>query len=68
MVAVLGGVAQWRLGARCVARDSRRRGTLLGVVVASMAERPGKVVQQYSTEDGLVAGGCGGLRPGRRPG
>ena len=68
MVAFLRGVAQWRLGARCVARDSRRRVTLSGVVVASMAERPGKVVQQYSTEDGLVAGGCGGLIPGRRPG
>ena len=40
----------------------------LGVVVASMAERPGKVVQQYITEDGLVAGGCGGLIPGRCPG
>ena len=68
MVAFLGGVAQWRLGSRCVARDSRTRVTLSDVVVASMAERPGKVVQQYSTEDGLVAGGCGGLIPGRRPG
>ena len=68
MVAFLGGVARWRLGARCVARDSRRRVTLSSVVVASMAERPGKVVQQYITEDGLMAGGCGGLIPGRRPG
>ena len=68
MVAFLGGVAQWRFGARCVARDSRRRVTLSGVVVASMVERPGKVVQQYSTEDGLMAGGYGGLIPGRRPG
>ncbi|XP_044432414.1 uncharacterized protein [Triticum aestivum] len=32
-----------------------------------MAERPGKVVQQYNTEDGLVGGGCGGLMPGMRP-
>ena len=68
MVAFLGGVARWRLDARCVARDSRRRVTLSGVVVAWMAERPGKVVQQYSTEDALVAGGCGSLIPGRRPG
>ena len=68
MVAFLGGVAQWRLGARCVARDSRRRVTLSGVIVGSMGERPGKVVQQYSSEDGLVAGGCGALIPGRRPG
>ena len=68
MVAFLGGVAQWRLGARCVARDSRRRVTLSVVVVASMAERLGKVVQQYNTEDRLVVGGCGGLIPGRRPG
>ena len=51
-----------------MARVSRRRVTLSGVVVASMAERPSKVVQQYSTEDGLVAVGCGGLVPGRRPG
>ena len=67
MMAFHGGVVQWRLGARCVARDSRRRVMLSGVVVASMAERPGKVMQQYNTEDGLVAGGCGGLIPGRRP-
>ena len=67
MVAFLGGVARWRLGARCVARDSRRRVTLSDVVVASMAERPGKVVQQYNTEDGLVAGGCGSLIPDMRP-
>ena len=25
-------------------------------------------MQQYSSEDELVAGGCGGLIPGRRPG
>ena len=48
MVAFLGGVARWRLGARCVARDSRRRVSLSGAVVASMAERPRKVVQQYT--------------------
>ena len=68
MMAFLGVVARWRLGAQCVVRDSRRRVPLLGAVVASMAERPGKVVQQYNTEDGLVAGGCGGLIPDMRPG
>ena len=68
MTADLGGVAQWRLGVRCAEMDSRRRVTLSGIMVVSTAERPGKVVQQYITEDGLVAGGCGGLRPGRRPG
>ena len=67
MVAFHGGVAQWRLGARCVARDSRGRVTLLCVVVASMVESPDKVVQQYNTKDGLVAGGCGGLIHDRRP-
>ena len=68
MVAILDGVAQWRLGARCVAWVSRRRVTLSGVVVVSMAERRGKVVQQYITEDGLVAGVCGGLISSRGPG
>ena len=68
MVAFLGSVAQWRPDARCVARDSRRRVMSSGVVVALMAERRGKVVQQYNTEDGLVASGCGGLIPGKRPG
>ena len=68
MVAFFVSVARWRLGARFVARDSRRRVPLSGAVVASMAERPGKVVQQYLTEDGLMAGGCGGLISGRRPG
>ena len=43
MAAVLDGMEQWRLGVRCVVRDTRRRSTLSGVVVASMAERPGKV-------------------------
>ena len=43
MVVVLGGMEQWRLGVRCVAMDTRRRSTLSGVVVASMAERPDKV-------------------------
>ena len=43
MATDLGGVAQWRLGVRWVAMDSCRRTTLSGVVVASMAERPGKV-------------------------
>ena len=43
MAAVLDGMEQWRLGVRCVVRDTRRRSTLSGVVVASMAERPDKV-------------------------
>ena len=43
MAAVLGGMGQRRLGVRCVAMDTRRRSTLSGVVVASMAERPGMV-------------------------
>ena len=43
MAADLGGVAQWRLGVRWVAMDSRSRTTLSGIVVASMAERPGMV-------------------------
>ena len=43
MAAVLDGMEQWRLGIRCVARDTRRRSTLSGVVVASMAEWPDKV-------------------------
>jgi len=43
MAAVLDGMEQWRLGVRCVVRDTRRRSTLSGVVGASMAERPDKV-------------------------
>ena len=43
MAADLDGVAQWRLGVRWVAMDSCRRTTLSGVMVALMAERPGKV-------------------------
>jgi hypothetical protein len=39
----LDGVAQCRFGVRCGRMDSRRRTTLSGVVVASMAERPGTV-------------------------
>ena len=39
----LGGMAQWRLGIRCVEMDSRRRRKLSGVMVALMVERPGKV-------------------------
>ena len=39
----LGGMAQWRLGVRCAEMDSRRRRKLSGVMVASMAKRPGKV-------------------------
>ena len=43
MVADLGGVAQWRLGVRCAKMDSHRRRMSSSVMVASMAERPGKV-------------------------
>ena len=43
MAAVLGSMEQWRLGVRCMARDTCRRSTLSGIVVASMAERPDKV-------------------------
>ena len=43
MTADLGGMVQWRLGARCAVLDSRRRGLLSGVMVASMAEWPDKV-------------------------
>ena len=39
----LGGVVQWGFGVRCKEMDSRRRRTLSGVMVASMAERPSKV-------------------------
>ena len=43
MVKDLDGVAQCRFGVQCGRMDSRRRTTLSGVVVASMAERPGTV-------------------------
>ena len=43
MAADLGGVAQWRLGVRCTEMDSRGRRTMSGFLVASMAERPGKL-------------------------
>lgn len=43
MTADLGDFAQWRLGVRCTEMDSCRRRTLSGIMVASMAERPGKV-------------------------
>ena len=43
MAADLGGAAQWRLGIRCTEMDSRRRRTLSSIMVASMAERPGKL-------------------------
>ena len=42
-MADLGGVVQWRLGARCVVMDSRRWRQLSGVMVALMAEWPDKV-------------------------
>ena len=48
MTADLGGVVQWRLGARCAVLDSRRRGLLSGVMVASMAEWPDKVEASIS--------------------
>ena len=41
---------------------------LSGVVVASAAADRARYMQQYNSKDGLVAGGCGGLIPGRRPG
>uniref|UniRef100_M8CVC5 Disease resistance N-terminal domain-containing protein n=1 Tax=Aegilops tauschii TaxID=37682 RepID=M8CVC5_AEGTA len=41
MATDLDGVAQCRFGVPCARMDSRRRTTLSGVVVASMAERPG---------------------------
>ena len=47
--------------------DMRRMVAMSGVVVASMAGLA-RLMQQYNTEDGLAAGGCGGLIPGRRPG
>ena len=43
MAADLSDVAQWRLGVRWMVMDSCRRTTLSGIVVTSMAERPGKV-------------------------
>uniref|UniRef100_R7W575 Uncharacterized protein n=1 Tax=Aegilops tauschii TaxID=37682 RepID=R7W575_AEGTA len=43
MATDLDGVARCRFGVRCGRMDSRRRTTLSGVVVASMAERPGTV-------------------------
>ena len=43
MAADLDGMAQWRLGVRRAKMNSRRRRTLSGVMVASMAERPGKI-------------------------
>ena len=39
----LDGVAECRFGVRCGRIDSRRRKTLSGVVVASMAEIPSTV-------------------------
>ena len=48
MTADLGGVVQWRLGARCAEMDSRRRRWLSGVMVASMAEWPNKVEASIS--------------------
>ena len=59
---------QWRLGVRCVAMDTRRRSSLSGFVVASMAERPDKVdtavyalrMDRWKTEvTALAACACG---------
>ena len=43
MAAKIGGMALWRLAARCAEMDSRRRRLLSGVMVTSMAEWPDKV-------------------------
>ena len=43
MVVDLGGMAKWRLGARCAKMDLRRMVALSDIVVASTAARPGKV-------------------------
>ena len=48
MKADLGGVVEWRLGARCAVMDSRRRRQLSGVMVASMAEWSDKVEASIS--------------------
>lgn len=50
----LGGVAQWSLGVECMYMDSRRRIVLSGVVVTSMAERPGKVGALIPLDDGTT--------------
>ena len=47
-MADLGGVVQWGFGVRCKEMDSRRRRTLSGVMVASMAEWPDKVEASIS--------------------
>ena len=52
MATDLDGVAQCRFKVRCARMDSRRRTTLSGVVVASMAERPGTDDVDLSSEDG----------------
>uniref|UniRef100_R7VZW7 Putative LRR receptor-like serine/threonine-protein kinase n=1 Tax=Aegilops tauschii TaxID=37682 RepID=R7VZW7_AEGTA len=43
MAADLGGLVLWRIGVRCADMHSRGRRMLSDVLVASMAERPGKV-------------------------
>ena len=43
MAARIGGMALWRLAARCAEMDSRRRRLLSGVMVALMAVWPDKV-------------------------
>ena len=63
MATDLDGVAQCRFGVRCGRMDSRRRTTLSGVVVASMAERPGTVhaTVQLSYPAGVLVEECVGL-------
>ena len=58
MAADLGGMAQWRADIRCTKMDSRGRRTLSGGLVASMAERHGKVDAKVDgSEDGSVQDG-----------
>ena len=68
MATDLDGVAQCRFGVRCGRMDSRRRTTLSGVMVASMAEWPDKGRSlNICSEDGPVEDGgddtCECVRP-----
>ena len=62
-----GGMALRSFGDGRAWMDTHRMVALSGVVVASTASLA-RLMQQYNTEDGLAAGGDGGLIPGRRPG
>ena len=64
----LGGMEQLDLVGGRVMMDERRMVALSGVVVRRRQLDRARYMQQYNTKDGLVAGGCGGLIPGRRPG